>query len=264
MTGGEAWRRRRPRAPNGYRDTWCGEVLGDRVDSEVRVAGWVNRRRDHGGLIFIDLRDRNGLVQLVFHPDSAGEAFELAHKLRAEDVLSVAGDVVRRAAETGQPGAADRRGRAQVDGGGVLADRDAALPDRGLRERGRRGRAAALPLPRPAPRADARGADAAPPGHRAMREFLDGEGFVDVETPLLTKLDARGRPRLPRPQPPAAGLLLRAAAVAAAVQAAADGGRLRALLPDRPLLPRRGDRGPTARPSSPSSTSRCPSSTART
>ena len=56
-----------------------------------RVAGWVHRRRDHGGLIFIDLRDRTGLVQLVFNPDEAGEAFELGHKLRAEDVLSARG-----------------------------------------------------------------------------------------------------------------------------------------------------------------------------
>ena len=55
---------------NGFRDTWCGEVLPERVDSEARVAGWVNRRRDHGGLIFIDLRDRTGIVQLVFHPDT--------------------------------------------------------------------------------------------------------------------------------------------------------------------------------------------------
>ena len=81
--------------PNGYRDAWCGQVLPDRVDSEVRVAGWVHRRRDHGGLIFIDLRDRTGLVQLVFNPDEAGEAFELGHKLRSEDVLSAAGTVVQ-------------------------------------------------------------------------------------------------------------------------------------------------------------------------
>ena len=61
------------REPTHYRDTWCGEVLADRVDSEARVAGWVHRRRDHGGLIFIDLRDRTGLVQLVFHPDTSGD-----------------------------------------------------------------------------------------------------------------------------------------------------------------------------------------------
>ena len=86
--------------PNDYRDTWCGQVLPDRVDSEARLAGWVHRRRDHGGLVFIDLRDRTGIVQLVFHPERSGEAFELAHRLRAEDVISVAGPVVRRSTRT--------------------------------------------------------------------------------------------------------------------------------------------------------------------
>src|SRR6201991_1854010 len=90
-------------AKNRYRDTWCGRVLTDRVDDEVRGAGWVNRRRDHGGLIFIDLHDRTGIVQLVFHPDRSAGAFELPHKLRAEDVLSVSGKVVRRDAETVNP-----------------------------------------------------------------------------------------------------------------------------------------------------------------
>ena len=85
---------------NEYRDTWCGEVLPARVDSEARVAGWVHRRRDHGGLIFIDLRDRSGIVQLVFNPDIAGVSFELAHELRAEDVLTAVGTVVRRSPET--------------------------------------------------------------------------------------------------------------------------------------------------------------------
>ena len=69
----------------------------------MRVAGWVHRRRDHGGLIFIDLRDRTGLVQLVFNPDAAGDAHELGHRLRAEDVLSVSGEVVRRDPETVNP-----------------------------------------------------------------------------------------------------------------------------------------------------------------
>src|SRR5215475_6603525 len=90
-------------AANAYRDAWCGRVLPDRVDDEARVAGWVHRRRDHGGLIFIDLRDRTGIVQLVFHPDKSGDAFALGHELRAEDVLSAAGTVVRRSEETVNP-----------------------------------------------------------------------------------------------------------------------------------------------------------------
>ncbi|MET0730937.1 MAG: OB-fold nucleic acid binding domain-containing protein, partial [Solirubrobacterales bacterium] len=110
--------------PNEYRDAWCGQVLADRVDSDVRVAGWVHRRRDHGGLIFIDLRDRTGLVQLVFNPDEAGEAFELAHRLRAEDVLSVAGKVVRRSPETVNPDLPTGAVELAVADADLLADAD--------------------------------------------------------------------------------------------------------------------------------------------
>ena len=79
--------------PNRYRDAWCGQLTAERAGSEARVAGWVHRRRDHGGLIFIDLRDRSGIVQLVFHPDTAPTAHEAAHELRSEDVISAAGTV---------------------------------------------------------------------------------------------------------------------------------------------------------------------------
>src|ERR1044072_8380425 len=106
---------------NGFRDTWCGQVLGDRVDSTVRVAGWVHRRRDHGGLIFIDLRDRTGIVQLVFDPDEAGGAFALAHKLRAEDVLSATGTVVRRSEETVNPDLPTGAVELRVTGAELLA-----------------------------------------------------------------------------------------------------------------------------------------------
>ena len=69
----------RPPRANPYRDAWAGELDAQRVGEQVRVAGWVHRRRDHGGLIFIDLRDRSGILQLVIHP---GEGFDIAERLR--------------------------------------------------------------------------------------------------------------------------------------------------------------------------------------
>ncbi|HEX3173029.1 MAG TPA: aspartate--tRNA ligase [Solirubrobacterales bacterium] len=179
--------------PNGYRDTWCGEVLGERVDSEARVAGWVHRRRDHGGLIFIDLRDRTGIVQLVFNPDTSGESFELAHRLRAEDVLSAAGSVVRRSPETVNPELPTGEFELRVGEAKLLADAETPPfqiegfsgevgEDARLRHR-------YLDLRREPMR------DALVLRHRvtaAMREFLDGEGFLDVETPVLTRSTPEG------------------------------------------------------------------------
>ena len=78
----------RPPRANQYRDAWAGELDAARVGEQVRVAGWVHRRRDHGGLIFIDLRDRSGIVQLVFHPETAPDAHALAQRLRPEHVVS--------------------------------------------------------------------------------------------------------------------------------------------------------------------------------
>jgi aspartyl-tRNA synthetase len=182
-----------PLSPNGFRDTWCGGVLGDRVDSELRVAGWVNRRRDHGGLIFIDLRDRTGIVQLVFHPDSSGEAFELAHKLRTEDVLSAVGTVVRRSAETVNPELPTGAVELKVTGAELLAD--AETPPfqiegfSGEVGEDARMRHRYLDLRRETMR------EALMLRHKvtaAMREFLDSEGFVDIETPMLARSTPEG------------------------------------------------------------------------
>ncbi len=176
-----------------YRNAWCAEVREDLVDQEVRVAGWVHRRRDHGGLIFIDLRDRTGIVQLVFHPDSSGEAFALAHKLRAEDVLTAAGVVVRRSADTVNAELATGAVELRVTGAERLAASDTPPfqiegfsgevgEDARLRYR-------YLDLRREQMR------EALMLRHRvtaAMREFLDGEGFVDVETPMLARSTPEG------------------------------------------------------------------------
>jgi aspartyl-tRNA synthetase len=179
--------------PNAYRDTWSGQVLSDRVDSQARVAGWVHRRRDHGGLIFIDLRDRTGIVQLVFNPDSSGASFELAHELRAEDVLTASGAVVRRSKETVNPELAtgeveilvteaERLADAetppfQVEGFSGEVGEDTRLRYRYLDLRREQMRSA-LEL-----------------RHRvvaAMREFLGGEGFLEIETPVLTRSTPEG------------------------------------------------------------------------
>ncbi|HET7573773.1 MAG TPA: aspartate--tRNA ligase [Solirubrobacterales bacterium] len=179
--------------PNGFRDAWCGQVLGDRVDEEARVAGWVHRRRDHGGLIFIDLRDRTGIVQLVFDPDEAGGAFELGHKLRAEDVLSATGRVVQRSPETVNADLPTGEVELKVSSADLLADAETPPfqiegfagevgEDARLRHR-------YLDLRREQMR------EALTLRHRvvaAMREFLDGEGFLDIETPVLTRSTPEG------------------------------------------------------------------------
>ncbi|MBN4064870.1 aspartate--tRNA ligase [Dehalococcoides mccartyi] len=79
-----------------YKDTNCGEPRETTVGSEITVAGWVHRRRDHGNLIFIDLRDRSGLLQVVFNPEHGKEAHDLAQSLRSEWVVQVTGKVVAR------------------------------------------------------------------------------------------------------------------------------------------------------------------------
>jgi aspartyl-tRNA synthetase len=179
--------------PNEYRDTWCGRVLPDRVDSEVRVAGWVHRRRDHGGLVFIDLRDRTGLVQLVFNPDEAGEAFKLGHELRSEDVLTASGPVVKRSPDTINPDLPTGEVEVRVRGARLLSDADTPPFEiesfSGEVSEETRLRYRYLDLRRDRMR------QALQLRHKvtsAMREFLSGEGFVEIETPILTRSTPEG------------------------------------------------------------------------
>ncbi len=179
--------------PNGYRDAWCGQVLDDRVGSTLRVAGWVHRRRDHGGLIFIDLRDRTGIVQLVFNPETAGAAFDLGHELRSEDVLSVSGAVVRRSEETINPDLPTGEFEIRVAEASLLADADTPPFEiesfSGEVGEEMRLRYRYLDLRRERMR------DAIALRHRtvkAIRAFLDGEGFYEIETPVLTRSTPEG------------------------------------------------------------------------
>jgi aspartyl-tRNA synthetase len=178
---------------NEYRDAWCGQVLPDRVGETVRVAGWVHRRRDHGGLIFIDLRDRTGLVQLVFNPDTAGGAFELGHEIRAEDVLTASGEVVRRSEETINPELPTGEVEVRVTDADRLADADTP-PFEIESFSGEVGEEARLRYRYLDLRRD-RMHGAIELRHRvvrAIREFFDGEGFVDIETPMLSRSTPEG------------------------------------------------------------------------
>ena len=180
-------------SPNVYRDTWCGQVLGDRVDKVVRVSGWVHRRRDHGGLIFIDLRDRTGVVQLVFNPDEAGGSFELGHRLRSEFVVSVVGRVLTREPETVNPDLPTGQFEIHVTGAEVLAESDTppfaiegfnAEVGEEARLRHRYLDLRREPMQR-----------AIELRHRlttSMRRFLDAEGFLEIETPILTRSTPEG------------------------------------------------------------------------
>jgi len=177
---------------NRYRDRWCGDLRAADVGTQVRVAGWVHRRRDHGGLIFIDLRDRSGLLQLVFHPDSAPSAHAAAHELRSEAVISVAGEIVARESANVNSELATGEIELAVGEIDVLATSPTPpfpLDDDGTVEEVLRLRYRPLDLRREPMR------DALILRHRVireMREVLERHDFLEIETPILTAATPEG------------------------------------------------------------------------
>ena len=178
--------------PNAYRDSWVSQLDAGRAGAEVRVSGWVHRRRDHGGLIFIDLRERSGIVQLVFNPESAPQAHADAHALRAEDVITAAGTVTRRAPENVNPNLGSGEIELAVSALEVLAGAETPpfpinedVPvDENLRLLHR-----PLDLRRPPLQ------DALALRHlitKTVREVLDERDFLEIETPFLTRSTPEG------------------------------------------------------------------------
>jgi aspartyl-tRNA synthetase len=171
------------------RSHYCGEVNRSAVGREVTVAGWVHRRRDHGGVIFIDLRDREGLLQVVFDPDRA-EMFAEAERLRSEYVLQVEGRVRDRPAGTVNPSLASGEVELLATKLTVLARAktppfhhdESASEELRLKYR-------YLDLRREPMTRNLRLRHAVT---RALRKFMDEHGFVDVETPILTKTTPEG------------------------------------------------------------------------
>jgi aspartyl-tRNA synthetase len=171
------------------RTHYCGEVDAGLVGKDVSVAGWVHRRRDHGGVIFIDLRDREGLLQIVFDPDAAA-VFAEAERVRGEWVIKVTGTVRPRPAGTVNANLAS--GEVELLARGIeVLNRSEPIPfqlDEDVKEETRL-KYRYIDLRRDVMQKRLRQRHAIT---RAMRAYLDDHGFVDVETPMLTKATPEG------------------------------------------------------------------------
>jgi aspartyl-tRNA synthetase len=174
-----------------WRDLHCGDVRPEHVGQRATLAGWAARRRDHGGLVFVDLRDETGVCQLVINPERAPDAAEAAHAIRNEFVLQAEGEVVRRAPETVNPNMPTGEVELQVERL-QLVSRSTPLPfqldeegvDETLRIRYRW-----LDLRREQMQRNIR--------TRArltsiIRQQMEAAGFVDIETPIMGKPTPEG------------------------------------------------------------------------
>ncbi|MET0513604.1 MAG: aspartate--tRNA ligase [Thermoleophilaceae bacterium] len=180
-----------PRA-NRYRDHWAGQLGAGDVGERPRVAGWVHRRRDHGGLIFIDLRDRTGLLQLVFRPEEAPEAHAAAGRLRAEDVVSATGELLRREEGTINPNLATGEVELAVAEFDLLADSE--TPPFQIDEDEPVGEELRLRY-RYLDLRKERMRDIMVLRHdvvKTIRDHLSEQGFLEIETPILTRSTPEG------------------------------------------------------------------------
>lgn len=177
---------------NWKRTHYCGDLRLENAGETVVLTGWVDTRRDHGGLIFIDLRDRTGIVQVVFSPDRAPEAFKKAETVRSEYVLAVTGKVEKRPEGTENPNLTT--GDIEVIASELKVLNTAKTPpiyiedgidvDENVRLRYRY-----LDLRRPEMQRNIK------LRHRAtkvIRDFLDSKGFWEIETPMLTRSTPEG------------------------------------------------------------------------
>jgi len=174
-----------------WRDVMCGEVRSEHVGQRLTLAGWADSRRDHGGLVFVDLRDRTGICQLVLNPERAPEAARKAHAVRNEFVLRAEGEVVPRAPEAVNPNIATGEVELQVDTLEIVSTSTALpfqLDEEGVDET-LRLRYRWLDLRRPKMQRNI--------GLRsrlvsAIRRTMEGGGFLEIETPILFKPTPEG------------------------------------------------------------------------
>ncbi|KAB7708667.1 aspartate--tRNA ligase [Bacillus aerolatus] len=170
----------------------CGKITEQQIGEQVTLKGWVQRRRDLGGVIFIDLRDRTGIVQVVFNPETSSEALAVAEKVRSEYVLDIRGVVVVRDESTVNENIAT--GKIEIQAKQVTILSEAKTPPFLIEDKTEvaediRLKYRYMDLRRPVMyetfkmRSDIT---------KTVRDYLDEEGFLDVETPILTKSTPEG------------------------------------------------------------------------
>jgi len=174
-----------------YRSNYCGLVTSKNIDEEITLCGWVDRRRDHGGVIFVDLRDREGIVQVVFDPD-AGEFFSQADKVRSEYVLKVTGKVRARSEATVNPNMAT--GEIEVYGTALEILNSAVTPPFQLDDHVTVGEDVRLKyrymdLRRTEMQNSLRFRSKIT---SSIRNYLVDNGFLDIETPIMTRATPEG------------------------------------------------------------------------
>lgn len=174
-----------------YRDCLCGALRPSDIGREITLSGWVASRRDHGGVIFIDLRDRDGITQIVFRPELHAEAAAAAHSLRSEDVVTVTGKVTARLEGTENPKLST--GAVEVVVSSLLVLNRSEVPpfpmDERIAHEDLRLTHRFLDLRRPAMAENLR------LRHRVtktIRDVLDTEGYWEIETPILSKSTPEG------------------------------------------------------------------------
>jgi len=173
------------------RSHYCGALTTSNIDETVTICGWVDRRRDHGGVIFLDMRDREGIVQVVFDPDTE-EHFQRADKVRSEYVLKITGRVRARGEATVNPAMAT--GQIEVLGKELEILNASATPPFQLDEHTAVGEEVRLRYRYMDLRRHEMQERLALRSRitTAVRNFLDAEGFLDIETPILTRATPEG------------------------------------------------------------------------
>ena len=174
------------------RDKACAEITRDDIGTEFTMAGWVAKRRDHGGLIFIDLRDRSGILQVVFSPDVAQEFHELAHSIRSEYVLRVKGKISRRPEGTDNLELPTGTVELYAEHLEILNESEALpflIEDDTDASEALKLRHRFLDLRRPRMQRNMMLRHRA---SKSARDYFDGLGFLEVETPMLNKSTPEG------------------------------------------------------------------------